>query len=214
MQPAIAVPVFVHPSDQCAQRPSAPIIHTIDDIDDSDSDVDTVIVDPYDDVDIKEDEKNYFSHRCGDTNELKDYKPKTLTTKRLEQWCETLPKPIRDSLNDPTGKHSSLIDWEGQLELRHVVPCLLRSGMLDEISFQRFEFVCPFVCIYARLVRKFATVDTTPLRNFGMYANFKQETDFCPDRIRLATAALLHADFDAAALTRYIGGTHVGALPA
>ena len=210
-QPPIAVPVFVHPSDSCAQRPSAAIVHTIDDIVDSDDDVATVIEDPYDDEDIKADEKNYFSHRCGETNELKDYKPKTLTTKRLEQWCETLPKPIRDSLDDPTGKHSSLIDWEGQLELRHVVPCLLRSGMIDEQSFQVFESVCPFVCIYARLVRQFATVDTSPLQNFGMYENFKQETDFCPNRIRLATAALLHADFDAAVLTRYIGGTHVGA---
>ena len=84
-QPPIAVPVFVHPSDSCAQRPSASIVHTIDDIIDSDDDVATVIEDPYDDEDIKADEKNYFSHRCGETNELKDYKPKTLTTKRSEQ---------------------------------------------------------------------------------------------------------------------------------
>jgi hypothetical protein len=43
-----------------------------------------------------------------------------------------------------------------------------------------------------------------------MYEDFKDETDFNKERIRLSSAALFHLNFDVESLVRYIGGPHVG----
>ena len=44
-----------------------------------------------------------------------------------------------------------------------------------------------------------------------MYKDFKKEVDYNQDRIILTSAALLQNGFNVEALTRYIGGPHIGA---
>ena len=44
-----------------------------------------------------------------------------------------------------------------------------------------------------------------------MYRNFKTETDFHQERIRLSSAALFQSGFNVENTVRYIGGPHIGA---
>jgi hypothetical protein len=59
------------------------------------------------------------------------------------------------------------------------------------------------------LVDDHATVNFRPLRGFD--TNWEATTEIDPNRVRMATAALLHFDGNVADLVWWIAGTHVGA---
>ena len=73
------------------------------------------------------------------------------------------------------------------------------------------ELATPLVGSFFKLLRLYGNLNTEKVRGFGMYENFKQETDFVDKRIKLSTAALLHSGFFVPSLVRYLGGTHTGA---
>ena len=131
----------------------------------------------------------------------------------LDQWAKTrLAPPIQQALADSTGKKNPNTTFEGEIVFRHVLPyLLLNSALFTEAELTNLDAATPLVVIFLNLCRRYAKVDTTPVRGFDMYEGFKSETDFHQERIRLASAAVFQHGFSIEDTVRYIGGPHIGA---
>ena len=161
---------------------------------------------------LEPEEMHLFAHEKDEVNELSEQKPKVIKKKMLEQWALTLPKRIRDVLSKPTGKHKiNRVQWRAEVSAQHILPCLLLNNFFDNETFDKLERAVPLVVMFANLLQDYARHDAELLRGYKMYENFKEEMDFHPEQMKLATAALLQLHFWVPAMVRHIKGTHTGA---
>jgi hypothetical protein len=88
---------------------------------------------------------------------------------------------------------------------------LWKSGFLedDHQTWSALRTASPETRTLLDLIREYGDVDFNDLR--GYPANWRTETELNETRVRMATAALLYFDGDAAALVRWVGGPHVAA---
>ena len=84
----------------------------------------------------------------------------------LDQWAKTkLAPPIQQALADSTGKHNPNTTFEGEIVLRHVLPyLLLNSALFTEDEMTNLDAATPLVVIFLNLCRRYAKVDTSPVR--------------------------------------------------
>jgi len=144
--------------------------------------------------------------------ELCSTSAKKHTIKEIEAWTSCLPKPMQQIIYDSTGKHNPRLQWSGEIVFRHIIPTFILHGVsyLQDKEFAAFRETTRLVSVYCSLHRKYSTMDPSKARGFGMYKNFRSETDFDQERCDLSTAALLQLGFRVPDLVRYLGGTHTG----
>ena len=119
---------------------------------------------------------------------------------------------MRTALLDSTGKRNHDTTFEGELVFRHALPyVLLHSAFFTEADINNLDKATPLPVIFLNLLRRYANVDTSPVRGYDMYKNFKTETNFHKERIHLSLAALFQSGFHVEDTVRYIGGPHIGA---
>ena len=134
----------------------------------------------------------------------------SMTAREREAFVAALPTRVQAKLNQPFGKDNLVQCFSSEACLRLVLLPLYKSAfLLREPEWSAFAAASPMVAEFLSLVDDHATVDFRPLRGFD--ANWETATEINPNRVRMATAALLHFDGDVADLVRWIGGTHVGA---
>ena len=184
-------------------------------------------------IDVSMEESSTLSHAnliAPDTEE--DFLPKSIPDKNnistlpekqaligrwkvgeLDKWAKTtLSVPMRTALLDSTGKRNHDTTFEGELVFRHALPyVLLHSAFFTEADINNLDKATPLPVIFLNLLRRYANVDTSPVRGYDMYKNFKTETNFHKERIHLSSAALFQSGFHVEDTVRYIGGPHIGA---
>jgi len=117
--------------------------------------------------------------------------PTLKKVKELDRFAATLSPALQHALQDTTGKHNIAIQVSGEIRFRHILPCLLCNGIFDERDIDVLDVVTPLVVVYVNLLREYGAVDPSAIRGMEMYKDFKKETDFHQERIRLSSAALL-----------------------
>ena len=134
----------------------------------------------------------------------------SITAREREAFVATLPTRVQVKLNQPFGKDNLVQCFSSEACLRHVLLPLYKSAFLSrEPDWSAFAAASPVVTTFLAVVDDHAMVDFRPLQ--GFYSNWDAATAIEHDRVRMATAALLHFDGDVADLVRWIGGTHAGA---
>lgn len=163
-----------------------------------------------------------------DADELSSPKPHRLPTLRntvgkqaREKFALTLSDRVQTVLNQPFGKENIVQSFVAEASLRHILLPLWKSGFLTETeeeweepghigtAWKYLAQALPEAAQFITLVKEHLDIDVNPLR--GYQKNWATEVELNQDRVRMTTAALLILDGDAAALTRWIGGPHVGA---
>jgi hypothetical protein len=137
--------------------------------------------------------------------------PSDLTKQQREEFYKSLPSAVKIQLDQPFGKPSSSHSFTGDIEFRHVMLFVLRSGFLSRKDRSTFVRSHPLVKQLSILLQEHRNVDFRPIRGFDMYKDHETETTLNEDRTKFASAALLHYNMDMGTLVRYIGGPHVGA---
>jgi len=124
--------------------------------------------------------------------------------------AKELSPRIQAMLNQPYGKDNLTQCYKSEACLRLVLLPLWNSNFLDRASdWRALAFACPAAMRLQSMIAEYATVDFRPLQ--GFQTGWETETTLNTERVRWATAALLHFEGDMAALVRWIGGPHVGA---
>jgi hypothetical protein len=136
--------------------------------------------------------------------------PAMMTVKELDSFALKMPSHLTQALGDLNGKPNPDVSFEAELVFRHVIAPVLESGFLTRADIRNLDKATPLVGIYQSIKRDYGTTDPSKIRGYAMYENFRDETDFNKERIRLSSAALFHLNFDVESLVRYIGGPHVG----
>ena len=103
--------------------------------------------------------------------------PRALTTKQLESFGSTLPPEVKDVLNNTHGKPTVEISFCGEYRLRHIVPFIFDSGYLDGTDLSLWSQAYKLVDTYRQLKEEYGDIDPSPLRGYGMYENFADETE-------------------------------------
>jgi hypothetical protein len=116
---------------------------------------------------------------------------------------------VRAMLNEPYGKDNLVQCFQSEAALRHCLLPLRKSRFLSDDDWSSFRCVSKDVHTFCTLWQELAMVDCNALP--GFLPDWESVTTICPDRVRMASAALFHFDGDAAALVRWIGGPHVHA---
>jgi hypothetical protein len=138
--------------------------------------------------------------------------PWNLTHHEREAFKATLPRtPVQVQLDQPFGKDTSDILFTSDVESRHIFLFLYRSRFLTRPDRRHLEKDDPLALQLSRLLSKYSPLDFRPLQGYGLYADFEAETEINQHRVDLASATLLHYNFDVATAVRYIGGPHVAA---
>ena len=124
-----------------------------------------------------------------------------------EQWArDNLSPRILAKLNDPHGKESIDQCFKAEATLRHCLLPMLRRGFLEMGSPE--SQVLPVVCRDFRnlfvMLQEYREVDFNPLRGFPL--DWKTQVVVDPDRVKMASAALLFFEGDAGALSAFMGG--------
>ena len=98
----------------------------------------------------------------------------------LDQWAKTtLPPKIKQALADSTGKRNPNTTFEGEIVFCHILPCLcFNSKWLVENDMAKLNEATPLVVLFLNLCRRYSTVNTSPVRGYSMYKDFKTETEF------------------------------------
>ena len=112
--------------------------------------------------------------------------PRGLTTKQLESFGSTLPPEVKDVLNNTNGKPTIDISFCGEYRLRHVLPFIFDSGYLEEDDLSHWSQAYKLVATYRQLKEEYGHLDPSPLRGYGMYENFADETELNQDCIKTA----------------------------
>ena len=122
---------------------------------------------------------------------------------------QRLSDSTRTFLDCPFGKDSLDASFISEPALRHVVLPLYKSGFIhrDDASWSTFRAVYHPANTMLLLLGEFGDVDFNALR--GYPKDTEHETEMNGNRVRMATAALLHFDGNIAALVRWIGGPHI-----
>ena len=127
--------------------------------------------------------------------ELSTFSSRRHTVTELFNWSKTLPKRIQNTLSNSTGKHNPRLLWSGEIVFRHCLPAVLLNCYLTQEELENLSATTSLVGTFFEILRKYGDVDTTKIQGYDMYKNFRNETEFDEERIRLSTAALLHCVF-------------------
>ena len=132
------------------------------------------------------------------------------THREREAFVATLPTRVQAKLNQPFGKDNLAQCFSSEASLRHVLLPLYKSAFLSrDHEWSTFASASPMVSMFLSVIDDHTAIDFRPLQGFN--TNWDKTTAIDPNRVRMATAALLHFDGDVADLVRWVGGTHVGA---
>lgn len=132
------------------------------------------------------------------------------TTKKLDEWGrKNLPNRIQLALQE-NGKHNPNLKFRGQITMRHLIPYLSKTKLLDsEVWYKLYEAGAGYVIeLYESLEEEYANIDTSSVRGFKPYKNALSETELNEERTRLSSAALFQYDFIVEDFVRYLGGPH------
>ena len=118
---------------------------------------------------------------------------------------------INAKLDQPFGKDNLRQCFHSQATLRHVLLPLWKSGFLfgRDQDWENFAQAYFPTRVLLDLLHDFGDVPFQGIR--GYPSGWEVESDVNLDRVRMATAALLHFNGSVADLVRWIGGPHVGA---
>ena len=118
-------------------------------------------------------------------------------------------KALADNL---TGKpNPKNVYFHSEIVFRHVIPALIDNiGFLGEPDRLSLYKATPLCHQYEELQDKYSNINPKSVRGFAPYKNFRSETDFNWERIRLTTAALFKLQFHIDSIVWYLGGTHTG----
>ena len=132
-----------------------------------------------------------------------------MSKKAREDFLLTLPTNVQTKLNQKFGKENLKQCFKSEACLRLVLLPLYNSGYLNTTNDRKAlaEAYKPF-WLLLQLLKEHEQVDFRPLK--GYQQDWRTATAINPDRVSMATAALLHYDGDVAAVVRFIGGPHVG----
>ena len=136
----------------------------------------------------------------------------TTTAREREAFTASLPTRVQVKLDQKFGKeiNSRSQCFKSQANVRHILIPLYKSGFLERIpDWKSFAVAFHLVKMFLELWDEHRCID--PRRIQGFQPDWQRQTDIDDDRVRMATAALLHFDGDIADTTRWIGGPHVGA---
>ena len=137
-------------------------------------------------------------------------KQKPVSVSEREAFVLTLPTRVQVKLNQPFGKDNLVQCFQSEACLRHVLLPLYKSGFLARTpDWTVFAAASASVQTFLTIWDEHRRVDFRPLQ--GFHRDWDAATSIDADRVRMATAALLHFDGDIADVVRWIGGTHVGA---
>ena len=125
-------------------------------------------------------------------------------------FLATLPTRVQVKLNQPFGKDNIVQCFQSEACLRLVLLPLYKSGFLSRSTdWSALAVAYREANKFLALIKDHADVDFRPLQGYNVRWNSIKTID--NDRVRMATAALLHFDGDVADVVRWIGGPHVGA---
>ena len=116
---------------------------------------------------------------------------------------------VQALINEPNGKENINQSFRTEATLRHCMLPLWKSGFLTESDWSTFARASSEATSFRSLIDEFGDVDFNDLR--GYPDDWENMTEVDPHRVKMATAALLFFDGDAASLVRWIGGPHVNA---
>ena len=131
--------------------------------------------------------------------------------RRFRARLDDIDPRITAKLDQPFGKENLLQCFHAQPQLRHVLLPLWKSGMLYGCG-PAWDNLCTSYYparILRDLLQKYGDVQFQGIRGFPL--GWETETVVNTDRVKMATAALLHFNGSMADLVRWIGGPHVGA---
>jgi hypothetical protein len=113
-----------------------------------------------------------------------------------------------EMLDNPFGKDNLLQTFTSEAAFRHVLIPLWKSGFLCSFDWDNLAKGNEYACDLLALLSEYGDVDFNQLRGFPNGA--LDATDISTNRMRMATAALLHFNGSLATLTRWMGGPHTG----
>ena len=129
--------------------------------------------------------------------EKSSVRPEGWKVSALDMWAKTNLRPcFQRQLADSTGKHSPDKTMEGEIVFRHVLPyVLLRSAFFTETDMENLDQATPLPVMFLNLLRRYANIDTSEVRGYGMYKDSKKQKDYNHHRIILTSAALFQNGF-------------------
>ena len=145
--------------------------------------------------------------------EKSSVRPESWKVSALDIWAKNNLRPcLQRQLADSTSKHSTDKTMEGKIVFRHVLPyVLLYSAFFTGTDMENLDQATPLPVMFLNLLRRYANIDTSTIRGYDMYKDFKKEVDYNQEGIILTSAALLQKGFNVQAMTGYIGGSHIEA---
>ena len=129
-----------------------------------------------------------------------------VSARERAEFLATLPTRVQLKLNQPFGKDNIVQCFKSEACLRLVLLPVYKSGFLsrETADWPALANAYGFVSTFLDLIDDHAAVDFRQLQ--GYYAGWNSEKSIDDDRVRMATAALLHFDGDIADLIRWMGG--------
>ena len=129
-----------------------------------------------------------------------------VSARERAEFLATLPTRVQLKLNQPFGKDNLVQCFKSEACLRLVLLPVYKSGFLSRktADWPALANAYGFVSTFLDLIDDHAAVDFRQLQ--GYYAGWNSATSIDDDRVRMATAALLHFDGDIADLIRWMGG--------
>jgi hypothetical protein len=122
-----------------------------------------------------------------------------VTACEREAFVTTLPTRLQAKLNQPFGKDNIVQCFSSEASLRHILLPLYKSAFLARATkWTNFTSASPLVSTYLSVMDNHATVDFCPLQGFN--TDWDTATSIDTNRVRMATAALIHFDGDIADL--------------
>ena len=126
-----------------------------------------------------------------------------------EAFASTLSPRIRTRLDQPFGKDTPRVCFHLVASLRLILLPLWKSGFLETSDWTILGTASPEAKLLLDVLADYGDVDANSLPSYA--PDWESRTDVDQERVRLLSAAFLVMDGDMAALTRWIGGPHVGA---
>jgi hypothetical protein len=124
----------------------------------------------------------------------------------------TIPKAYELARTQPFGKPNTSMTqcFTSEAAFPHIVPLLFSVGLDIDLRNQIFAAYPPSQRLWIETNRTH-NLDITTLQSPRPDFQYESQTEIDPDRVDLHLAALIHFNFDVAALVRFIGGNHVAA---
>lgn len=139
--------------------------------------------------------------------------------KQMEIFIDMQPDHIKERLNTQYGKLHDRRSFYSPPQARHMLILVRKYGYLEELdtldgnhpqtSWENLATAVPDARDFLDLMQEYGNVDFTTLH--GYPPGWESETTLNMDRVRMASAAILHFEGDMARVIRYVAGPHVGA---